>query len=258
MRLFKPIVASAITLVTASFVLFMISFWTGDDLAPAINTIQFVLVLMSLVLSVFLFFKVEKGALSRAVWGIVSIALAIDFVAVICELINGYARSWEISQDAVFTIYLFVWLALLVVPVVLYVKYRHAGFSFSTEAYYAVIPSLVVVSVATIAVVLVPLARSDLDVATKISNFVAPIVGLGMLFFLMFLVATLGKGELGKPWLFLSLCVASIVVQTIVSTNVIIVLGYMRVLEPANFFLHLGYGFLLIAEAYQYRITTGE
>jgi hypothetical protein len=257
LKLFRTIVASAIVLVAASLVMFLVSFWTGDYLAPAINTIQFILVLASLIMSVFLFFKVEKEALSRDIWGIVSISLAIDLVGVSCELVNGYARSWKVSQDVVFIIYLFVWLALLVVPFVLYVKYRHAGFGFSAEAYYAVIPSLVIVSLATVVLVLVPLARSDLDVGTKISNFVAPIVGLGMLFFLMFLVATLGKGELGKPWLFLSLCVASIVIQTIVSTNVMLVLGYMRVLEPANFFLHLGYGFLLIAEAYQYRITTG-
>jgi hypothetical protein len=155
-------------------------------------------------------------------------------------------------------VYLFVWLTLIVITAALFFKYRKAGFTFSAEAYYAVIPSLAIVSLATIVFVLVPLARSDLDAGTKISNYVAIIVGLGLLFVLLFLAATIGKGELGKPWLFLSLCVASIVIQTIVSTNVILVLGYMRVLEPANFFLHLAYGFLLIAEAYQYRIIIGE
>lgn len=258
MKRFRAIVASAVILVGSSFVMFLVSFWTGDALAPVINTVQAILVLMSLILAILLFFRIEKGTLSRGIWGIVSIALAIDLVAVVCEMINGYARSWKISEDAVFTIYLFVWLVLLLVPVVLYVKYRNAGFTFSSEAYYMVIPSLVVVTVATIVVVLVPLASSDLDVGTKISNYVASIVGLGMLFFLTFLAATLGRGELGRPWLFLTLCVASIVIQTIFSTNVILVLGYMRVLEPANFFLHLGYGFLLIAEAYQFRITAGE
>jgi hypothetical protein len=258
MRLFKFIVTSAIALVTASLLMFLVSFWTGDSLAPAINTIQFILVLMALAFAAYLFFRMEKGTLGRDIWGIVAITLAIDIIAVACELINGYARSWQISQDIVFTAYLFVWLALIVVTLVLFFKYRKAGFTFSAEAYYAVVPSLAIISLATIVFVLVPLGRSDLDAGTKISNFVAIIVGLGLLFILLFLVATMGRGELGKPWLFLSLCVASIVIQTIVSTNVILVLGYMRVLEPANFFLHLAYGFLLIAEAYQYRIIVGE
>lgn len=258
MKLFKIVVTSAIVLVTASLMMFLVSFGTGDSLAPAINTIQFILVLMALVFAVYLFFRMEKGTLGRDIWGIIAITLAIDIIGVTCELVNGYARSWKISQDIVFTAYLFVWLALIVVTLVLFFKYRKAGFTFSAKAYYAVVPSLTIISLATIVFVLVPLGRSDLDAGTKISNFVAIIVGLGLLFILLFLVATMGRGELGKPWLFLSLCVASIVIQTIVSTNVILVLGYMRVLEPANFFLHLAYGFLLIAEAYQYRIIVGE
>jgi len=258
MKLFRIVVISAIVLVTASLLMFLVSFWTGDSLAPAINTIQFILVLMALIFAAYLFFRMEKGTLGRDIWGIIAITLAIDIIGVTCELVNGYARSWKISQDIVFTAYLFVWLALIVVTLVLFSKYRKAGFTFSAEAYYAVVPSLTIVSLATIVFVLVPLGRSDLDAGTKISNFVAIIVGLGLLFILLFLVATMGRGELGKPWLFLSLCVASIVIQTIVSTNVILVLGYMRVLEPANFFLHLAYGFLLIAEAYQYRIIIGE
>ena len=258
MRVFKFVVTSAIALVSASFVMFLVSFMTGDSLAPAINTIQFVLVLMALVFAVYLFFRIDKGTLGREIWGIIAVTLSIDMIGVTCELINGYARSWKISQDIVFTAYLFVWLALIVVTFVLFFKYRKAGFTFSAEAYYAVVPSLTVVSLATIVFVLVPLVRSDLDAGTKISNFVAIIVGLGLLFILLFLSATMGRGELGRPWFFLSLCVASIVIQTIVSTNVIIVLGYMRVLEPANLFLHLAYGFLLTAEAYQYRIIVGE
>ncbi|MDY6794341.1 MAG: hypothetical protein SWK76_03525 [Actinomycetota bacterium] len=257
MRVFKSLYAGVVILVLTSLSMFAASFWTGDALAPAINTVQFVLVLLSLVMAFYLFLKLDKSSLGRPIWGLVSIALLIDIVAVFCELINGYARSWRISQETVFLIYLFVWLVLIVIPAALYMLFKRSGFEFKKEAYYSVIPPLAVVTVVAVVVVLVPLLRSDLDIGTKISNFVATLVGLAVLYFVLFVVVTIGEGQLGRPWLFLSFCVASIVIQTIVTTNVIIVLGYMRVLEPGNFFLHLGYGFLLVAEAYQYRILRG-
>jgi hypothetical protein len=58
----------------------------------------------------------------------------------------------------------------------------------------------------------------------------------------------------GRPWLFITLTFVSVVIQTIITTQVTMVAGSMRVLEPANFFLHLAYVFLVAGEYYQYQL----
>lgn len=252
--LFKGGLILALVILAASLTMFFSSIWTGNSLAPAINILQLILVVMVLVMALLLFSRLDKSIITRRLWGLVSVVMAVVLAAVVCELINGFAREWKVSQDIVLLIYLVVWLILIGYPFLLYGAFRRTGLPLDWRAISKVLPSLIVVSVAALVVVLAPLATSDLDAGTKASNFVAIIVGLVAVFTSVAFTMTMGRGRAGKPWLFITLTFCSIVIQTIITTQITMVAGSMRVLEPANFFLHLGYVFLIAGEYYQYEM----
>lgn len=247
MRLHRALPAVAVALAVASFVMFAASFGGSDRLAPPINTIQLLLVLMALFSSILLFFRMDKGTFVRPIWGLISLALTIDVAAKVCELINGFAREWRISADAVFTIYIFVWLAVAAIPIMIYVLFKRSGFEFEGRAYYFVIPPLAVITAVTVVIVIVPLFRSDASPGMKISDLLSVVIPLAILYFVLFVAVTIGRGELGRPWLYISIAVTCFVVQTIVTTHILVVAGHTKVLEPANFVMQLGYVFLIFA-----------
>lgn len=253
---FKGGLIAGLVLIAASFVMFVASAWTGNTLLPAINVIQFILVAMALTLSAVLVKLSDKGTILRRLWWLVTVVMAIDLVGVACELINGFAKEWKVPQDVVLLIYLLVWLVLIAYPFLLYGAFKRTGLPLDWRAISRVLPSLVIVSTAAVVVVLVPLATSDLDAGTKISNFVAIIVGLVAVFTSVAFTMTMGRGRAGRPWLFITLTFVSVVTQTIITTQATMVAGSMRVLEPANFFLQLGYVFLVIGEYYQYELLS--
>jgi hypothetical protein len=252
--LFKGGLVLALVILAASLAMFFSSIWTGDSCAPAINLLQLILVIITVIMALLLVVRLGKGTIMRRLWGLVSLVMSVVLIAVVCELINGFAREWKVPQDIVLLIYLVVWLILICYPFLLYGGFRRTGLPLDWHAISKVLPSLIIVSIAALVVVLVPLASSDLDAGTKISNFVAIIVGLVAVFTSVGFTMTMGRGRAGKPWLFITLTFVSIVIQTIITTQVTMVAGSMRVLEPANFFLHLGYVFLIAAEYYQYQL----
>ncbi len=252
--MFKYSLIASVALLAASLAMFVASAWTGDSLASAINTIQFVLVLLAVAQAYILFSRLDKGTIVHRLWGLVSVAMSVVLVGVVCELINGYAGEWKIPQDVVLLVYLVVWLILLAYPFFLYSAFRSTGLPLDWRAISRVVPSLAILGIASMVVVLIPLATSDLDAGTKVSNFVAIIVGLVGVGTSAVFTMTMGRGRAGKPWLFIGLTFLSIVIQTIITTQVTMVAGSMRVLEPANFFLQLGYVFLIAGEYYQYQL----
>lgn len=254
-RLFKGGLVASLALLAASLAMFVSSAWTGDTLLPAINLVQLFLVLIALPLALVLYRTVARGTIVRRLWGMVSVVMVIVLVAVVCELINGFAREWKVPQDVVLLVYLLVWLVLIAYPFMLYGAFRRTGLPINWQAAFKVLPGLLAMAAAALVVVLVPLVSSDLDAGTKTSNFVAIIVGLAAAFTSVTLTMTMGRGKAGRPWLFITLTFVSIVIQTIITTHATMVAGSMRVLEPANFFLHLCYALLIAGEYYQYELV---
>lgn len=254
-RLFKGGLVASLALLAASLAMFVSSAWTGDTLLPAINLVQLFLVLIALPLALVLYRTVARGTIVRRLWGMVSVVMVIVLVAVVCELINGFAREWKVPQDVVLLVYLLVWLVLIAYPFMLYGAFRRTGLPINWQAAFKVLPGLLAMAAAALVVVLVPLVSSDLDAGTKTSNFVAIVVGLAAAFTSVTLTMTMGRGKAGRPWLFITLTFVSIVIQTIITTHATMVAGSMRVLEPANFFLHLCYALLIAGEYYQYELV---
>jgi hypothetical protein len=255
--LYRVALAIAILLAVASLVLFVGSAWTGDAFAPVINLIQLLLVVTTFVLALLLFVRLDKGGMLRRLWGLVAMAMFIDLFAVSCEAVNGFARQWKVSQGTVFTIYTLVWLVLIFYPVVLYTAFRREGIPFDWRSITAVLPSLAIVSLATLVVVVIPWLGSGVDLGTKISNLVALVVGTVSVFASAFLTVTMGRGRSGRPWLFVTLALTAAVSQTILTTHVTMVAGTMRVLEPANYLLHLCYLLEIAAEYHQNELLSG-
>ena len=212
---------------------------------------------MTVLLAWLLLSRLDKGTIVRRLWGLVSLAMSVVLAGAFCEMINGFAGEWKVPQDIVLLIYLVVSLILICYPFIIYRAFKRTGLPLDWRAISKVLPSLVIVGIAALVVVVIPLATSDLDAGTKISNFVAIIVGLVGVFTSVVFTMTMGRGNAGRPWLFITLSFVSIVIQTIITTQVTMVAGSMRVLEPANFFLHLGYVFLIAGEYYQYEMLAG-
>jgi hypothetical protein len=254
-KYFRGVLTAAIIVFALSAVLFVVSFWTGETLGGEIYTCRLILILMLLSLLVPLLRVLDRGTIQRRLWSIITLAMLLAGTAVTLETINAYAGREVIAEGAIFLIYLLVFIPILVLIVMLYFGYRSMGFEFNRDGFLRVLPSMLILAGATIAVVIVPLALSSGDLAVRISDIFSLVVQLLALMLVSFLAITLGRGRMGRPWLFLSLALVVIVLQTILTAQLRMV-GMVRSTELADLLVHLGYLFLIIAACYQYEIVT--
>jgi hypothetical protein len=93
------------------------------------------------------------------------------------------------------------------------------------------------------------------DVGVKISDIFALVVQIAALCIISFMAITIGKGEAGRPYLYISLALACIIVQTILTAHIRLV-GIMSTTEPADIFLQIAYLLLTFAAYFQYVIVS--
>jgi hypothetical protein len=99
------------------------------------------------------------------------------------------------------------------------------------------------------------MAMSGGDVGVKISDIFALVVEIAALCIISFMAITIGKGEAGRPYLYISLALACIIVQTILTAHIRLV-GIMSTTEPADIFLQIAYLLLTFAAYFQYEIAS--
>lgn len=254
MRAARLLVGLAVLVFAASVAMFVVSLWTGELLGGPVYTTRLVLVLVLAVLLLMLFFKLDKGSLPRRLWSVVMLAIVLVVVPVTMETINAFLGEDHFSQDLIFTFYLLVFIPVLAAIGIFYFGFRSLGFEFRRNAVYSVLPSLAVLIGVTIGVLIVPMATGGGDVAVRISDIFSLVVQMGALSVVLMMAVTIGRGVTGRPYIFLSLALASIIVQTILTAHIRLV-GSMSATEPADFFVHLGYTFLIYAAYLQYRLT---
>jgi hypothetical protein len=246
-------VGLAIAVLAAAVVMYIVSFWTDELLGGPIYTSRLALILILLAILFYLVPRLGKGTLPYRLWLWIGIAITINIIPVTLETINAYAGRNVFSPDLIFLFYLFVFIPVLVVVGLLYFGFRKQGFEFSRESVLSVLPSMLVFIVVTVVVLIVPMATGGGDLGVKISDIFALVVQIAALCVVSFMAITIGRGEAGRPYLFISLALACIIVQTILTAHIRLV-GIMSTTEPADLFLQVAYFLLILAAYFQYQM----
>jgi len=246
-------VGLAVVVLTAAVVMYIVSFWTDELLGGPIYTTRLALILILLAILIYLVPRLGKGTLPYRLWLWISIAITVNIVPVTLETINAYAGRNVFSPDLIFLFYLFVFIPVLVVIGMLYFGFKKEGFEFSRESVLSVLPSMLIIIGVTVVVLIIPMATSGGDLGVKISDIFALVVQIAALCVVSFMAITIGRGEAGRPYLFISLALACIIVQTILTAHIRLV-GIMSTTEPADFFLHAAYALLIFAAYFQYEM----
>jgi hypothetical protein len=199
--------------------------------------------------------KMGKGTLPRRLWSLILVAMLVDLIPVTLETINAYAGRQVFKQDLIFLFYLAVFIPVLVAIGVFYFGFKTLGFEFKRESLYKVIPSLAIFIGVTVAVLIVPMATSSGDMAVKISDIISLVIQMMALSVVSLMAVTIGRGKTGRPYIYLSLALVFIIIQTILTAHIRLV-GIMTTTEAADLFVHLGYLFLMLAAYFQYELTT--
>ena len=254
MKAIRCLVGLAVTVFAASVVMYIVSFWTGEKLGGPVYTARLALILILLATLILLVPRLSKGTLPLRLWTWIMIAIVVNIIPVVLETINAYAGRNIFSPDLIFLFYLFVFMPVLVVIGLLYFGFKKQGFEFSREALLSVLPSMLIVIGVLAVVLIVPMAMSGGDTAVKISDIFALVVQIAALCVVSFMAITIGRGETGRPYLFISLALACIIVQTILTAHIRLV-GIMSTTELADLFLHIAYLLLIFAAYFQYEIT---
>jgi hypothetical protein len=257
MKYYRVMLTLAVIIFAVSAVMFVVSFWTGEALGGPIFTCRLLLILILLSMIAPLLRQLDRGSLVRRFWSILFGSMVLAALAVTLETINAYAGREVFSLDTIFLIYTLVFIPILVVVFMLYFGYRSMGFEFRRDYFLKLMPSFAILAGATVAVVMVPLATSSGDLAVRISDIFSLAVQLLALFLTTFIAATMGRGRMGRPWLFLSLALAAVVMQTILTAQLRMV-GMVRTTELADLLVHVGYLFLIVSVYCQYEISTGN
>ncbi|MBN2025484.1 MAG: hypothetical protein JW854_01790 [Actinobacteria bacterium] len=253
MKAIRALLGLAVTVLAAALVMYVVSLWTDELLGGPIYTTRLVLILILLAILVYLVPRLGKGTLPHRLWLWISIAITINIIPVTLETINAYAGRNVFSPDLIFLFYLFVFIPVLVVIGVLYFGFKKQGFEFSRKSVLSVLPSMLVFVGVTVVVLIVPMATGGGDLGVKISDIFALVVQIAALCIISFMAITIGRGEAGRPYLFISLALACIIVQTILTAHIRLV-GIMSTTEPADFFLHAAYALLIFAAYFQYEM----
>lgn len=255
MKQFKAMVAATLILTALSLASYLAYALIGGGWEGIISLIQTAIVGMALLVSLVLLASLDRGTLPRRVWGTIAVGLVIMFADFILDTINGFAGRELIPQTISMSLYALVFVPIVAALFLIYFGYRRAGYEFKKEGMYALLPSLGIITVITVVVVMVPLVTGDVDLATKVSNFIVLIALLAVMFLIAFIAVTLGRGDVGMPWLLLSLALACLIVHTIITSQIGVV-GMIHPVEPADLLLSFGYGFLALSGAYQYRLSS--
>ena len=254
MKTMRLMVGVAIAAFAASLVMFVVSFWTDEALGGPVYTMRLALVIILVCILIPLVSRMGKGTLPRRLWSLILIAMLVDLIPVTLETINAYAGREVFSQDLIFLFYLAVFIPVLVAIGVFYFGFKALGFEFKRESLYKVIPSLVIFIGVTVAVLIIPMAISSGDMAVKISDIISLVIQMMALSVVSLMAVTIGKGKTGRPYVYLSLALVFIIIQTILTAHIRLV-GIMTTTEAADAFVHLGYLFLILAAYFQYELT---
>ncbi len=254
MKAIRFLVGLALAILASAVVMYIVSFWTGDVLGGPIYTTRLALVLMLLAILISLVPRLVKGSLPRRLWLWIMIAIIVNVVPVTLEMINAYAGRNVFSPDLIFLFYLFVFIPVLVVIGLLYFGFRKEGFEFSRESLICILPSMLIFIGVTVVVLIVPMATGEGDIGVRISDIFALVVQIAALCVVSFMAITIGTGKAGRPYLYTSLALVCIIIQTILTAHIRLV-GIMSTTEPADLFLHIAYVLLILAAYFQYEIT---
>jgi hypothetical protein len=254
LKAIRFLVGLAVAVFAAAVVMYVVSRWTGEALGGPVYTARLALVLILIAVLIPLVRRLTKGTLPYRLWMWIMIAIIINVVPVVLEMINAYAGRNIFSPDLIYLFYLFVFIPVLVVVGLLYFGFRKEGFEFSREALLSVLPSMLVLIGVTVVVLIVPMAMSGGDLGVKISDIFGLVVQIAALCVVSFMAITIGRGEAGRPYLFISLALACIIVQTILTAHIRLV-GIMSTTELADLFLNIAYLLLIFAALYQYEMT---
>lgn len=198
--------------------------------------------------------RLDKGTWQRRLWSFITLAIFLVIIPITMETINAYAGRKVFSEDLIFLFYLLVFIPILIVIGIFYYGFRAMGFRFTRKAVTIVLPSLLILTGVAIAVLIVPLATGSESVSVAISDIFSLLVQLAALYLVSMMAVTIGRGRIGRPYIFLSLAMACIIIQTILTAHIRLV-GMMTPTALADFFVHLGYLFLIFATYYQYEIA---
>jgi hypothetical protein len=197
----------------------------------------------------------DKRSWQRRLWGFITLAIFIAIIPIVLETINAYAGRKVFTEDLIFLFYLLVFIPILIVIGIFYYGFRAMGFRFTRKAVTIVLPSLLILTGAAIAVLMIPLATGSESTAVAISVIFSLLVQLAALYLVSMMAVTIGKGRMGRPYIFLSMAMVCIIIQTILTAHIRLV-GMLTPTALADFFVHLGYLFLIFAAYYQYEIAS--
>ena len=254
MKTIRFLVGLAIAVLAAAVVMYIVSFWTGEKLGGPIYTTRLILILILLVILIRLVPRLTRKTLPQRLWSWILIAIIVNVIPVTLEMINAYAGRNVFSPDLIFLFYLFVFIPVLVVIGVLYFGFKKEGFEFSRRSLLCVLPSMLVIIGVAVVVVILPTATGGGDIGVKISDIFALVVQIAALCVISFMAITIGKGKAGRPYLYTSLALVCIIIQTVLTAHIRLV-GIMSTTEPADFFLHAAYLLLIFAAYFQYEMT---
>jgi hypothetical protein len=254
MKTMRSLAGLAVAVFAAALAMYVVSFWTGEMLGGPIYTARLALVLILIAALAALVPRLTRGTLPRRLWSWIMMAVAINVVPVVLETINAYAGRNVFSPDLIFLFYLLVFIPILVVIGLFYFGFKKEGFEFSREALFTVLPSMLVIIGVTVVVLIVPMAVSSGSLGVRISDIFALVVQIAALFLVSFMSITIGRGEAGRPYLFISISLACIIAQTVLTAHIRLV-GIMSTTEIADLFLHAAYTLLVFAAYFQFRMT---
>lgn len=255
MKYYRFMVALAILVFVVALAMFVASAWVGERLGGPIYTARLAQVLVLLGVLLPAVAHMDRGTLPRRLWSVIALALSIAVVPVTMETVDAYLGYDYFSQDLIFLFYLLVFIPVLVAVGIFYFGFRRLGFEFKRKAVFSVLPSLAVFVGVTVAFLIVPMARGGGDVAVKISDIFSLVVQIGALCVISLMAVTIGRGEAGRPYIWLALALACVIIQTILTAHIRLV-GMMHTNEPADVFVHLGYLFLAFAAYRQRELTS--
>lgn len=254
MKAVRLLTGLAVVVFAAAAVMYIVSFWTDELLGGPVYTARLVLILILIAVLVLLVPRLGKGTLPHRLWLWIMIAIIINIVPVVLETINAYAGRNVFSPDLIFLFYLFVFIPVLVVIGLLYFGFKKQGFAFSREALLSVLPSMLIIIGVAVVVLIVPMAMSGGDLGVKVSDIFALVVQIAALCVVSFMAITIGRGKAGRPYLFISIAMMFIIVQTILTAHIRLV-GIMSTTEVADIFLHAAYLVLTFAAYFQFEMT---
>jgi hypothetical protein len=254
LKAMRLLVGLSVAILAAATVMYIVSFWTGEKLGGPVYTARLALVLVLLGVLALLLPHLSRGTLPWRMWMWITLAIVINIIPVTLEMINAYAGRNVISPDLIYLFYLFVFIPVLVVIGIIYYGFKRQGFEFSRKALGSVLPSMLIIVGVVVVVLIVPMAISGGDLGVKISDIVSLVIQISALCVVSFMALTIGKGEAGRPYLFVSLALACIIVQTILTAHIRLV-GIMSTAELADLLLCIAYVLLVFAAYFQYEIT---